>query len=213
MNDLFHQILVHLYDINGLHRSVDITDFLKQTLGDNYNDPTLLRSVETTLGQLGVAGFIARTSQPILGRPGNGKEKNNLDEHRINVTLELLGHNYIGDKIKEANQNDVLRRQTDISKNTAESVIATNKFSRGNATWNTRILGATLVVAAISAFASLKNWQIVRNKNSKDQSIEKQTREIDSLRKTLSKAQADLSSQKKLLDSLQKMVNEKPNKK
>src|SRR5215471_10105913 len=98
MEDLFHKILIHLYSINALHQNTDITDFLKKTLGQDYNNPALLRSARDTLGQLQVSKFIYTDHLPILGQAGNGSPTNNLDEHRIRVRLELLGHTYISDK-------------------------------------------------------------------------------------------------------------------
>ena len=170
MNDLFHKILAHLYSINALHQETDITDFLKQTLGQDYNNPSLLQNVRTALGQLGVGGYIARDHQPILGQPGNGSETNNLDEHKIRVKLELLGHTYIEDKIRKANQDALLLKQTTVAEKTGDSVIDTNAFSKKIAGKNMIILWLTLIVAAAGAFATIKSCQIASQQN-KQQSL------------------------------------------
>lgn len=126
MNDLFHKILMHLYETNSLNQNVDITDFLKQTLGD-YNNSAVLQNIATTLHHLVASGFIAGLAVPPLGKQGNGSKTNNLDEHKISVTLKLQGHNYIEQKISQVKQDYLLKRQTDAIEQTNKSTLKLNE--------------------------------------------------------------------------------------
>lgn len=115
MTDLFHKILVHLYETNSLHQNKDITQFLKDHLGNKQYIPQELNNTARTLHNLINSKYISHFSVPILGSQANGSDTNNLDERTIIVNLELLGHNYIADKISQDKQDKLLERQTVIS--------------------------------------------------------------------------------------------------
>lgn len=202
MEDLFHKILIHLHSINALYQYTDITDFLKQTLGQDYNNPGLLQGVRSTLGHLGVNEYIARDHQPILGRAGNGSDTNNLDEHRIKVRLELLGYNYIAEKIRLAKQDDILEKQTAISEKSGASVINTNEFTKKNAKKNLIILILTLLVAVAGTFATIKGCQVNTQEQKRLRLKEQKDSSIQQLQKELSKKDDILLVQKNRIDSL-----------
>lgn len=168
MNDLFHKILVYLYDYNGLNIDLCINDFLKQELGDKCYDNETLMKVGKVLEVLNTSKYISIQSIPQLGKYNFGNSKsghNNLDDHELFIKLELLGHNYIADKLSKQRQDNLLERQTNITEKTSE-------FTTNNGRTTTKIAIVSIFIGFVGTIATIKSCQISKDANSKDQEIE-----------------------------------------
>lgn len=209
MTDLFHKILVHLYETNSLHQDKDITPFLINNLGDNNHNQAELQNVARTLHRLINSKFITHFSVPILGQLANGSPTNYLEEHTIRVNLELLGYNYIADKITQDKQEKLLERQTAINEQSGQSVIETNSFSVKNTRKTNRLFWLTFAVALISALGTVAgvilNYQ--QQKLQQDQVL--QGKLTDSLQTQLKSLKSSLFLQQKSIDSLFRVLNDK----
>lgn len=128
MTDLFHQILIYLYENNGLHREIDITDFLKTQLGTDYNHPSILPTAKKTLQLLSdnPNKYTNRFNVPHLGQTTNNVY-HNLDNSYVRVVLELPGYTYISEIAAEQKKRQLLEAQADSIIETNKSVKETNK--------------------------------------------------------------------------------------
>lgn len=208
MDDLFHKILIYLYSVNGLNQDVDITDFLKEAFNNNIDSPEILLRVRKTVGHLGVSGYIKRDPIPHWGQETNHTFHTFITDKPV-LTLELLGHNYIADKINKANQDLLLTKQTDIAEKSGGATIKTSEFTITNSRHNTYILLGTLVIAAISAIASIRSCQISDSSDKKDHKIERQSQDIELLKQNIEQSRNALSVQQSVVDSLQRILSEK----
>ena len=208
MTDLFHKILVHLYETNSLHQDKDITQLLIDNLGDKKHDQTELRNVARTLHRLISSNFIKHFSVPVLGQLANGSPTNYLEEHIIRVNLELLGYNYISDKIYQDKQEKLLERQTAINEQSGQSVIDTNVLTSKIAKKNFIIAIITLAFVAVSTFATYQTYQISDATNQREQLKQMQNTQLELLQLQAVKKSDSLVLLKKTIDSLLNILDD-----
>lgn len=207
MTDLFHKILVHLYETNSLHQDKDITQFLIDSLGDKKHDQSELKNVVRTLHRLISSNFIKHFSVPVLGQVANGSSTNYLEEHVIRVNLELLGYNYISDKIYQDKQEKLLERQTAINEQSGQSVIDTNVLTSKIAKKNFIIAIITLAFVAVSTFATYQTYQISDATNQREQLKQTQSKQLELLQLQETRKSDSLVLLKKTIDSLFRVLN------
>lgn len=208
MTDLFHKILIHLYETNSLHQDKDITQFLKDYLGDNQYDTPELQKVANTLGRLIGSNFIINFSVPILGQHANGSLTNNLDERTIIVNLELLGYNYISDKISQDKQEKLLERQTTINEQSGQSVIHTNELTSKIAKRNFIIGTLTLAFIAVSTYATYQTYRISDASNQRELLKQTQNTQLQLLTKKEKRKSDSLVLLRQTIDSLFHILND-----
>lgn len=208
MDDLFHKILIHLYDRNALHQDTDITYFLKSALGQDYNNVETLMNLRETLGRLKNSGFIKISKLPLFGQPGNGSATNNLDEHNMIASLELLGHNYIFEKIRLLNQDSLLAKQTVVAEKTGDSVVSTNDFTVTNAKKNNRLFWLTFAVAVISAAGTVGGFILSYRQQIQTQKQVSQDTSLSQMQNQLLRLNNALSVQQQTIDSLRSSLVE-----
>ncbi len=208
MTDLFHKILIHLYETNSLHQDKDITQFLKDYLGSEQYTSEKLHNTARTLHNLINSKYIAHFSVPILGSQANGSLTNNLDERTIIVNLELLGHNYIADKISKDKQEKLLERQTAINEQSGQSVIDTNALTSKISKKNFIIAVITLAFIAVSTYATYQTYQISDASNQREQLKQTQNTQLQLLNKQEKQKSDSLVLLKQTIDSLSHILND-----
>jgi len=208
MTDLFHKILVYLYETNSLHQDKDITPFLINYLGDNKHNQAELQNVARTLHRLISSKFISNFSVPILGQLANGSPTNYLEEHTIRVNLELLGHNYIADKITQNRQEKLLERQTAINEQSGQSVIDTNNLTGMIAKKNLYIALITLAFVSVSTYATYQTYLLSDASNQRELLKQTQSTQLELLQLQVVKKSDSLVLLKKTIDSLHSILNE-----
>lgn len=198
--DYFHGILIHLYENGCLDRSVSINDFLINVMGDDKNTPTELTGVMVALGNLHQKTFVFAGQIPLLGRAGNGKDFNNLENNpNIRVTLLHNGYTYISEKIRLENQDKLSGDQANSILQTNENVRETNiSIKKTNKLLITTNIVSVMIAAFTGLFIALQffkddgsipqstNTLLKQQKQILDSTIQIQ-REIDSSLKTLGK--------------------------
>jgi hypothetical protein len=209
MTDLFHKILIHLYETNSLHQDKDITPFLITYLGDNNHNQSELQNIARTLHRLISFNFIKHFSVPVLGQLANGSPTNYLEEHIIRVNLELLGYNYISDKISQDKQEKLLERQTAINEQSGQSVINTNNLTGKIAKKNLYIALITLAFVAVSTYATYQTYRLSDASNQREQLKQTQNTQLELLYKQASKKSDSLVLLKKKIDSLSGVLTDK----
>ncbi|MBS1666868.1 MAG: hypothetical protein JST58_05770 [Bacteroidetes bacterium] len=164
MDDLFHLILINLYERNSLHQDQNIHDFLLGWLGENTNNVNSYEFIITTIQWLQRYEYV----HPVEAKT---KPLNQWDERtfentsngRVIVRLLLKGHNYIEERIRSRNQEVFLKRQTLANEETSiqnrlvgQSVITTNTIQR-NLGYRTLwvAIGSMGLLAVYTYFTSL----------------------------------------------------------
>ncbi len=209
MTDLFHKILVYLHETNSLHQDKDISQFLKDYLGNNQYDSFELQKIAKTINQLNASSFIRHFPVPILGEQGNGSMTNTLDEHKIILKLELIGYNYISDKITQEKQEKLLERQTAINEQSGQSVIKTNDFSVKNSTKTNKLFWLTFAVALLSAIGTIAGVILSYQQQKLGQDQLLQNKATDNLQTQLKSLKRSLFLQQKSIDSLYGILNDR----
>lgn len=201
MYDLFHKILVFLYNKNGLNQSIELNDFFNEEFNGDTDKPEVLLRIRQTMGQLVSAKYIEHESLPNWGQDTN-TIFHTLETDKAIAILNLLGHNYIAEKISKSNQDDLLARQTIVAEKTGGSVVSTNDFTIENAKKNNRLFWLTLVVAAIIAFAGVRSCRISNEVNNRERDKLYQDTLIQSMQNKIIQTRNTLSVQQNLIDSL-----------
>lgn len=201
MDDLFHKILVYLYSVNGLNQDVDITPFLKDAFNNNTDSPEILRRIRKAVGHLQATKYVKIDHVPSWGDTITEIYRT-LETDKPILQLELLGHNYIADRISKLNQDVLLSRQTGVAEKTGKSVVNTNDFTVTTVKKNDKLFWLTFGVAAVSTFATVRSCQISNELNNREMRRDTLITQLQSLKDTLIQKDSVRDAQQTTIDSL-----------